>query len=489
MSTKKCACFTPSGLVYTRLETDGTIARRPTDMQKENKPRVTRSTDNEVYQIETVESILQDNPSIGHLRFTNEYTNDTEDDNIRDKIDKLIEQTEAFIEFYERTKNNIDHKRIKRRAQHWHHHNKHKQKNEAILNDNDSSLECKIEKDGTVNCSQVIYNDLKAWHTNRLSLEDQIRELKTKLDDLKEIKRHLKISKPILVSVTDKEIVQPQLTNNQILNKTIARVHTPDDHHRKGRVGSRLRMKHRNNTSYYKKISQSNDYLIPTTNTQTKIGLFDEQFKNYTTDDTLVTMETTTFEDVLNASVFKQESPKPQVTTVITDNAYVDKLERFSTFHNLITLTVQNEDIYTTESSNVYEIPNPKRVSSEDLSQVDHSQPVDFSQRAHYFNSAIDKILGTEQSGVNVNATQSTNILAKTTTEKNGNVFTTAIPNLGPARLDASQFKKGNTNKVNNNIGVLDKPIDIFQRRLHPLYIENEDKHVCYCEEDRFVII
>ncbi|CAH2068844.1 unnamed protein product, partial [Iphiclides podalirius] len=130
MSTKKCACFTPSGLVYTRLETDGTILRRPGDNQKENATRSRRSIDNEVFEPNTVEKILEENPSIGHLRFLNEPFNEFENKNTKEKIDELIKETEAYLKAYERTKENIEHKRIKRRAQHFNHNNKHKQKND-----------------------------------------------------------------------------------------------------------------------------------------------------------------------------------------------------------------------------------------------------------------------------------------------------------------------------------------------------------------------
>ncbi|GBP93382.1 hypothetical protein EVAR_95384_1 [Eumeta japonica] len=126
MSTKKCACFTPSGLVYTRLETDGNIARRPIDHQnKENATRVRRFTDNEVFEedADTVESILRDNPSIGHLGSENEYINETMNNVMCEKIDELIKETEAFLA----AKKSKHRKRTKRRAQNWA-HSKQKQK-------------------------------------------------------------------------------------------------------------------------------------------------------------------------------------------------------------------------------------------------------------------------------------------------------------------------------------------------------------------------
>lgn len=486
MSTKKCACFTPSGLVYTRLETDGTIARRPSD-QKENNTRSRRSIDNDVYEPNTVESILKENPSIGHLSFKSD---ERENRITKDKIDELIEQTEAFLEAYERTKENIDHKRIKRKAQHSQHlnHNKHKRRNEAVTNNNDSSLECKIEKDGQVNCSQVIYNDLKAWHTNRLSLEDQIRQLRTKLEDLKEIKRHLKTTKPIIEN-NQTQIVHTIHINNHILNKSLPHEHSSKEHIRKVRL-HRLKPKHRNNTSFDKKFRQSNEYVMPTVNvnTNTKDDVFDVQLKNYTVTETLTqaNYKVTTEESIFNDTTFLGELPKPQVTTVIIENNnYYDQNLEDDKITGRSTITT--EDIPTTEFAKLFEMVNRKQATDE---AVDNESPVDFSQTLNYFNSAISKVLSTEKPTDKIITEAYSQTHASSTIKSSSNrpstVKATTGPNLGPARFDASEYEKRNPNKNgSHNLEISREPGDSFQRRLHPLFIENEDKHVCYCEETR----
>ncbi|KAM3966764.1 LOW QUALITY PROTEIN: extracellular sulfatase Sulf1 [Aphomia sociella] len=468
MSTKKCACFTPSGLVYTRLETDGTIARRPIDPNnKENITRSRRSIDNDVYEPNTVEGILKENPSIGHLTFRNEPLDGLDDKDINDKVDKLIKETEAFIEAYERTKDNIDHKK-KRRAQNFN-HNKHKHRNDAIMNNNESSLECKIEKDGTVNCSQVIYNDMKAWLTNRLSLEDQIRELRTKLEDLKEIKRHLKTSKPVIEVQTP----HPAVINSHNTNVTHD-YNSSKEHIRKGRL-HRVRTKHRNITSYDKKFRQSNEYVIPTINSNTKDDIFNIQLKNETTSTTTVRSEDTT---VNQFNVLYTESPKPQTTTVTIDNSYDSRFEnQKTTTQNSVSTT---GDMFTTEFTRQYEITNNDNLPVEDKP----THQINFSHNAQYYSSEIDKILATEKNTDRVRTSESTTnnpTLVTTSTIQN-----TTTNNLGPARLDASEYEQRNPNKGMSRFkGMLDSGGDSFQRRLHPLYIENEDKHVCYCEESR----
>lgn len=388
MSTKKCACFTPSGLVYTRLDTDGTIARRPGEFSKEiNTTRNRRSIDNDVFEPNTVETILKENPSIGHLSFRNEPFNELENRNTNDKIDKLIQEAESFLEAYERTKETLDHKRTKRRVQHMS-HNKHKHKNnDALVNSNESSLECKIEKDGTVNCSQVIYNDLKAWQTNRLSLEDQIRELRTKLEDLKEIKRHLKTTKPAIE-------IQPINTifiNNHLHNKTTHEhsLNSSKEHSRKSRI-HRFKLKHRNSTTIDKRIRLSNVFIMPTQTVKSKEDIFYVQMKNKTEDltetQTIANVKLTT--PLNETNMFSSKLPKPQISTVIIEENHLHQ--------NKMLKEKDTNYISTTEFTKHVENLTTKPINEENM-VTERSPPLDFYNTAQYFSTAIDRIMSTEK--------------------------------------------------------------------------------------------
>lgn len=480
MSTKKCACFTPSGLVYTRLETDGNIARRPIEATKDNSTRTRRSIDNDVFEPNTVDSILKENPSIGHLSSKNEPINEFESRETKDKIDKLIEETEAFLEAYEKTKDNIDHKRVKRRAQNWNHNKQHKQhKNDAITNTNESSLECKVEKNGRVNCSQVIYNDLKAWHTNRLSLEDQIRELRTKLEDLKEIKRHLKTAKPVVEAQTP----HSTLLNYQLFSKNISHVHNNSkEHFRKGRL-HKFKPKHRNATTTDKRIRQFNEYVIPTVNAKTKEDAFDMQIKNITRNESTTPNITDAVENVTN--IFKTELPKTQVTTiVIENNNYFDQnsLEDTSTMFNTFSTT---DSVATEFTKHIAITKRPVQEPTTDLMTTER-----IIQGVQYYSTEINKLIATDVHTTKSNSEgTSTTIKPLETTTRPIHISTKPdISSLGPARLDASEYEQINPNKgTPKTLGFFDKPADVFQRRLHPLFIQNEDKHICYCEEGRLV--
>ncbi|XP_041973747.1 extracellular sulfatase SULF-1 homolog [Aricia agestis] len=466
MSTKKCACFTPSGLVYTRLETDGNIARRPGDSQRDNSTRNKREIDNDVFEPNTVDSILEENPSIGHLGFKNEQVSERDKKNVEEKIDRLIKETEAFLEAYERTKENIElKKRIKRRAQHWSHTNRKPKKSDAMINNNDSSLECKIEKDGTVNCSSVIYSDLKAWQTNRLSLEDQIRQLRTKLEDLKEIKRHLKNSKPIV----EVQTMSPTYSYNHFHNKSNHNT-TKDSKQRL----HRMKTKHRNGTTFDKKFRQSNEYILPTSNTNTRNDVFDRQVNNETSTETVIVAASNS-DKVVTQTL--GELPKPVVTTHITEASTEESKE------NITQSTTQSEPVQTTTETNIFSLYKVNRSTLENeviTPQEYRTTPKDLISTLHYYNSAVDKILS-------MHKTSTPPTFSKVKHENITDAPTSTLSSsLGPTRFDASEYEEKNPIRGSlQNGDVFGKPVDVFQRRLHPLFIENEDKHVCYCEENR----
>lgn len=55
---------------------------------------------------------------------------------------------------------------------------------------------CFIEANGKVNCSDIIYDDEKSWKKSRFQIDLLIKVLKNKINDLKEIKKHLRENKP-----------------------------------------------------------------------------------------------------------------------------------------------------------------------------------------------------------------------------------------------------------------------------------------------------
>jgi hypothetical protein len=67
---------------------------------------------------------------------------------------------------------------------------------------------CVIINQGRVNCSTVIYQDRKSWRQSRHMIDNEIYQLKQKLEKLKEIRRHLKHTKPISGQADEDEDAQ-----------------------------------------------------------------------------------------------------------------------------------------------------------------------------------------------------------------------------------------------------------------------------------------
>lgn len=150
---RKCACFTPAGLVYRRIA----------------------------------------DPISRYKRDIEENAEDSED-----HLDKLLQNYPNVFDFHSRTKRDtFDHvTSIMKGIQ------------EEIFDletsdekfDNSSALsreaKCNVASNGIVNCTDLIYEDPKAWKNSRLKIEKQIRKLRDQLLELKEIRRHLKLKKP-----------------------------------------------------------------------------------------------------------------------------------------------------------------------------------------------------------------------------------------------------------------------------------------------------
>lgn len=68
-------------------------------------------------------------------------------------------------------------------------------------NDSMSMAKCQIQTGGSVNCSNSIYEDEKSWKKSRQQIDLLIQVLKTKIVELKDIRKHLKEHRP--KNVTD----------------------------------------------------------------------------------------------------------------------------------------------------------------------------------------------------------------------------------------------------------------------------------------------
>ncbi|KAG5884439.1 hypothetical protein JTB14_023183 [Gonioctena quinquepunctata] len=154
---KKCACFTPNGdLVYRKLPLQN-ITRKDLSRSRRDIALLDEDTNDRVHRLTKKERRL-------HLH---QLENTMED--FEDQISGLKLQNDSFNSAPS-IKTNLDTNSI-------------------------SSPACIIER-GKINCSRVIYKDKKTWLRSRHRIENEIQDLRHKLETLKEIRRHLKNTRP-----------------------------------------------------------------------------------------------------------------------------------------------------------------------------------------------------------------------------------------------------------------------------------------------------
>lgn len=81
-------------------------------------------------------------------------------------------------------------------------------------------IKCFIEASGKVNCSSVIYENEKSWKKSRDQVDLLIQVLKTKIVELKDIRRHLKEHKPKNVTDDGDDVREEEDVSENALSST-----------------------------------------------------------------------------------------------------------------------------------------------------------------------------------------------------------------------------------------------------------------------------
>ncbi|XP_008193092.1 extracellular sulfatase SULF-1 homolog isoform X2 [Tribolium castaneum] len=167
---RKCACFTQEGLVYKTMF-DRNITRRHT--------RIKRDTD------------------LTHILFTlidpDGMTSRAKRDTL-DHVETVLKDVQGKI---------IDLKSVNTSLM---------QPNLVTNTISETSAGCIIMSKGRVNCSTSVYQDPKSWRQSRHQIDNEIYQLKQKLEKLKEIRRHLKHTRPLMGQADDEEDNQKNKT-------------------------------------------------------------------------------------------------------------------------------------------------------------------------------------------------------------------------------------------------------------------------------------
>nr|XP_023025346.1 extracellular sulfatase SULF-1 homolog isoform X1 [Leptinotarsa decemlineata] len=154
---RKCACFTPNGIVYRKLPLQNMTRRDYNRFRRD-----VQLLEEDIFENENDRTLTR-RERRAHLRHLESAMEDFEDQISGLKLENDTDSSTSL-------RSNLDTNRI-------------------------SNPACSLEQ-GKIICSRVIYRDKKIWLRSRHRIENEIQDLKTKLEALKEIRRHLKNSRP-----------------------------------------------------------------------------------------------------------------------------------------------------------------------------------------------------------------------------------------------------------------------------------------------------
>lgn len=520
LSSKKCACFTPGGVVYTRLETNGHFVNNPpqfnyrfgSDGVTRNKREASIDDNHVEDDAISVDDFLLEHPRLLHLTpFYDDHIEgeDSDVENVDDtlkNVNERIAKTQDRLQLYEyslnRDKINERVKRIKRSARKMQSRSASilsDARKRAVFNNRTVNLECKVEWNGKVNCSTAVYKDFKTWHANRLSIEDQIRQLKIELEDLKEIKRHLKESRPEHAGLEsdEKSTVKMDEDSDNDFNQEQSSTQTFDKFEYKKQPAVINETKNSNELDKVVSFSSTEPtYIkfIDIDKTENPSVHFSTPSDRFLSSD----KGTSTLLSEDKFLISNRDKEPSQNHSNVNDNMFTPLYEREFDLEN---------NLNNTEQRNFTDLDYERLLGEITQNETGQSYGKDELIDGDFFNNNnsttenYEKINETDFSDptilTNLNSQKSIdgkNIpQINNSTSLNNEVHSTAVPrrplhqtnklgSLGPTRLDISTYKD-TIRRENDKFGFNRK--QDAPERLPPFYLTNEDQHMCYCEPDR----
>ena len=179
-SKRNCACFTPDGVVYTKIKSDRDVFQPKHKRHRTHLVRSRRETADEVDDIyidrippEFVDLLRMDevvqNLQSAVMNQSEKHENSRKKRETADYITQTLDELNKVLGSIEK---------------------KHANASEG------SPVQCFVESSGKVNCSTVVYENEAAWKQNRIQIDMLIKVLKNKITNLKDIKKHLKEHRP-----------------------------------------------------------------------------------------------------------------------------------------------------------------------------------------------------------------------------------------------------------------------------------------------------
>lgn len=198
---RNCACFTPDGLIYTKIKSKRDYKHQMLMGGRGFGHRSRRQKRDLEYE----EVFLEANPEMVGLMRVAKSVVELEDvlqsspsgrrqkreTNGGGQFESVIHELQSTLKEIER---NFEQNSVLK-----------KQNSTAVEDDGPSGTKCFVTVIGRVNCSNIIYEDETSWKRSRMQIDMLIKVLKTKINDLKDIKKNLKERRPSSFRDDDEE--------------------------------------------------------------------------------------------------------------------------------------------------------------------------------------------------------------------------------------------------------------------------------------------
>jgi extracellular sulfatase Sulf len=282
---RNCACFTPNGVVYTKIK-----AERDIFHQKQKRNHKTRSK-------RSVEIEETYNP-----RLPPEFLNLLRMDEVLDSLEsKLINELENINEEkHSRKKRDADY--ITQTIDELHSVLVSLEK-KYLNNSTKNPVQCFVETSGKVNCSTIVYENEEAWRQSRIQIDMLIKVLKDKIGNLKDIRKHLKEHRPANMTSVDDEVYDNFNTSTEDFDENIETQSTTkaplhQHRHHQSNVNERRRKQKLSTTSLLSTIDE-------TTTSISKTSEYEEFYNISVTQESLPDEKSSTTETTRVSSTHK----------------------------------------------------------------------------------------------------------------------------------------------------------------------------------------
>lgn len=302
-SKRNCACFTPDGVVYTKIKSERDIFQ-----QKQKRFEQRHKLHNGRFKRETVENV--DEVYIDQI--PPEFLSLLRMDEVIENIQNLL-----FNESHQTRENS----RKKRETDYM---TQTIDELNTLLgtiekkyeNATNGPVQCFVEPSGKVNCSTIVYENEQAWKQSRVQIDLLIKVLKHKITNLKDIKRHLREHRPMNMTY-DEEIYENSSSSTEDFDKSAEieeATKAPKRKHSHRHHPGTERIKKQKTTSTTEGRSSEDDYAYNssvtqeslfedsiTTSSATSSSIPSEKSKNRSKvqklSSTLTTTETSTYDE------------------------------------------------------------------------------------------------------------------------------------------------------------------------------------------------